>query len=110
MGSQDQRLTAIKAGIVALRSGETGDLTTDNDATVRDDAHVMVVMVGPELLDCVGVGPRKCLEVNGQLFYEGIDGFRHEEGYSYRLKIERCDAFPGPRRSPLRTPPDTAIA
>ena len=78
MGSLDQRLMAIEAGMAALRSGETGQLTTDNDLTGWDDAHVMEVTVGPKLLDCVGVGPRKCLEVNGQLFYEGIDGFKHE--------------------------------
>ncbi len=47
------------------------------------------------MLDCVGLGPRKCLEVNGRFFYEGIDGFKHEEGYTYRLKIEQYDAFPG---------------
>ena len=46
------------------------------------------------------VGPRKCLEVNGRLFYEGIDGFKHKKGYTYRLKIERYDAFPGEKEPP----------
>ena len=96
----DQRLMDIEAGMAALRSGETGELTTDNDTTGAYDAHVMEVTVGPKLLDCVGVGPRKCLEVNGQLFYEGIDGFKHEEGYTYRLRIERYDAFPGEEEPP----------
>ena len=100
MGSLDQRLMAIEAGMAALRSGETGELTTANDLTGWEEVHVMEVTVGPKLLDCVGVGPRKCLEVNGQLFYEGIDGFKHEEGYTYRLKIERYDAFPGEEEPP----------
>ena len=100
MGSLDQRLKAIEAGMAALRGGETGELTTDNDLTGWDDAHVMEVTVGPKRLDYVGVGPRKCLEVNGQLFYEGIDGFKHEEGYTNRLKIERYDAFPGEEEPP----------
>lgn len=63
-------------------------------------AKVMEVMVGPELLDCVGVGPQKCMEVNGDFFYGSIDGFEHEEGYNYRLKIERYDAFPGEKEPP----------
>ena len=60
----------------------------------------MEVTVGPKLLDCVGVGPRKCLDVNGRFFYEGIDAFKHEEGYNYRLKIERCDALSGREGAP----------
>ena len=100
MGSLDQRLMAIEAGMAALRSGETGELTTDNDLTGWEEVHVMEVTVGPKLLDYVGVGPRKCLEVNGQLFYEGIDGFKHEEGYTNRLKIKRYDAFPGEEEPP----------
>ena len=100
MDSLGQRLMAIEAGMAALRSGDTGGLTTDNDTTGGDDANVMEVTVGPKLLDCVGVGPRKCLEVNGQLFYEGIDGFKHEEDYTYRLKIQRYDAFPGEAEPP----------
>ena len=49
----------------------------------------------PKPLERVGVGPRKCPELNGELFRESIYGFEREEGYSYRLKIERYDAFPG---------------
>ncbi len=60
----------------------------------------MEVTVGPRLLDCVGVGPRKCLEVDGQFFYESINGFKHEEGYTYRLKIERYEAYPGEEEPP----------
>ena len=56
---------------------------------------VLEVTVGPELLDCVGVAEMKCMEVDGEYFYESIDGFDHEEGYTYRLKIERFEAFPG---------------
>ena len=65
--------------------------------------------VGPELLDCVGVGPRKCLEVGGELSYGRIDEFKHEEGHTYRLKIEPIRRISGKRKSPLRTPLGTAI-
>ena len=101
MDSLDQRPMAIEAAQAALgNTGDTRELTTDDDSTGRDDVTVMEVTVGPELLDCVGVGPRQCLEVNGRFFYEGIDGFKHEEGYTYRLKIERYDAFPGEKEPP----------
>ena len=59
-----------------------------------DDSTTLVVIVGPELKDCVGAGPMKCLEVNGELFYETIEGFDFEEGFIYRLEIERYNAWP----------------
>ena len=104
LDSLDQRLIAIEAGVAAL--GNTGDMREsddDDDSTGSEDVKVMEVTVGPKLLDCVGLGPRKCLEVNGRFFYEGIDGFKHEEGYTYRLKIERYDAFPGQKEPPQDT-------
>ena len=55
----------------------------------------LLVTVGSELEDCAGPASMKCLLVNGELFYDTIEGFDHEEGFYYRLKIEREDAFPG---------------
>lgn len=61
---------------------------------------VRAVTVGPELVDCVGVGPRLCMVVDGELFYDAIDGFEYEEGYHYRLRIEQYDAWPGQEEPP----------
>jgi len=42
--------------------------------------------VGPQLVDCEGVAPQKCLQVKDspdgeyRLFYDQIDGFEVEEG------------------------------
>ena len=77
-----------------------GPLNSSDESATGDEVKMMEVTVGPELLDCVGVGPRKCLEVDGKLFYDGIDGFKHEEGHTYRLKIERYDAFPEEEEPP----------
>ena len=75
----------------------SGDL--DSDVSYGDsdgpEGTVMDVTVGPELVDCVGVAEMKCMVVDGEYFYESIEGFDHEEGYTYRLKIERFEAFPG---------------
>lgn len=49
--------------------------------------------VGPELADCVGVGPQQCLLVKEnpddeyQYFYSSIAGFEYEPGYTYELRV-----------------------
>lgn len=72
----------------------------ENTGPANGGREVKEVTVGPELLDCVGVGPMKCLEVDGGLFYETIHGFDYEEGYTYRLKIEQYEAYPGREEPP----------
>lgn len=61
-----------------------------------------MVAVGPELVDCVGVGPQECMIVDGEFFYQPIEGFTHEPGYVYELRVERYEAYPG------REPPQDA--
>ena len=55
---------------------------------------VLEVTVGPELAECVGVGPMQCLVVDEELFYDSIEGFEYVEGYVYRIRMERYDAWP----------------
>ncbi len=49
--------------------------------------------VGPELVDCVGVGPMKCMLVKEnpedeyQFFYSEIEGFTFEPGFTYELRV-----------------------
>ena len=56
--------------------------------------RVVRMWVGPDLVDCVGVGPQKCLlvkeseEADWEFFYDGIEGFDHIEGVSYVLEVE----------------------
>ena len=64
---------------------------------------IQEVTVGPELVECVGSHPQQCLVVDGELFYDPIDGFRHQAGYRYRLRIERYDRFPGQTEIPQDT-------
>ncbi len=55
--------------------------------------EVVTLYVGPELVDCVGVGPMQCTQVRlspedeYQLFYDTIDGFEFEEGNAYELEV-----------------------
>ena len=56
--------------------------------------RVIRMWVGPDLVDCVGVGPQKCMLVkesegtDWEFFYDGIEGFDHVEGVSYVLEVE----------------------
>jgi len=55
---------------------------------------VITLFVAPELVDCVGVGPRTCMQVrespeeSWELFYSGIEGFEFEPGFFYELRVE----------------------
>lgn len=58
-----------------------------------DAAREATLYVGPELVDCVGVGPMKCMLVKEnpedeyQFFYSQIEGFTFEPGYTYELRV-----------------------
>jgi heat shock protein HslJ len=49
--------------------------------------------VGPEKVDCVGVGPMECFQVKEnpdgewQNFYDQIEGFDWEPGYTYEIRV-----------------------
>ncbi len=55
--------------------------------------RIVTAWIGPELVDCVGVGPQKCMQVKTNpddeygLFYDQIEGFAYEEGYEYELRV-----------------------
>jgi heat shock protein HslJ len=53
-----------------------------------------IIEVAPTQVDCTGVGPQKCLQIKQgkadrgwKLHYSPIQGFNHEPGYTYRLRI-----------------------
>jgi heat shock protein HslJ len=51
------------------------------------------VFVGPEMVDCTGVGQQKCLQIKQNpndeytLFYSTIEGFTFEPGFEYELVV-----------------------
>jgi heat shock protein HslJ len=63
---------------------------------------VKTLYVGPQLVDCAGVAPQKCLQVKDspdgeyRLFYDQIEGFEFEEGKEYVLKVSE---------QPIENPP-----
>ena len=66
----------------------------------RPTSQGQLATVGPARKECYGPFLRMCLVVDGKFFYEEIDGFEHQPGYEYRLRIERYDAFPGQKEPP----------
>ncbi len=65
-----------------------------------EPAIARVITVGPARAECYGPFRRMCLIVDGRYFYDEIDDFTHEPGHTYRLRIERYDAFPGQKEPP----------
>ena len=55
--------------------------------------EIVTLFVGPETVDCVGVGPQTCLLVKENpddeymYFYDTIGGFQYEPGYEYELLV-----------------------
>jgi peptidoglycan/xylan/chitin deacetylase (PgdA/CDA1 family) len=59
-----------------------------------EESNLVTIIIGPDLVDCVGVAPQKCMQVKNQvnedwtLFYDQIQGFEYEEGFEYILVVE----------------------
>ena len=51
------------------------------------------IYVAPQLRDCTGVGPQKCMLIREtpdeawRNFYDQIEGFTYEKGYTYKLLV-----------------------
>lgn len=55
---------------------------------------ILLVQVGSELVPCDMTESMTCMVVNGDVFHDTIEGFEYEEGFIYRLRIEREDLYP----------------
>ncbi len=87
----DSTPEVVEATVVPDDTPEVVEATVEPEG----DTEVMEVTVGPELKECQGVAPQMCMVVDGGLFYQSIEGFEHEAGYEYRLRIERYDPWNG---------------
>jgi len=63
---------------------------------------IVTLDIGPNLVDCVGIVPQKCMLVREEdeqdftYFYDAIEGFDYEPGYNYKLRV---------RKTPIANPP-----
>lgn len=59
----------------------------------QDTGESRTLYVGPVRVDCEGVGPQQCLlvkedpQADYELFYDHIEGFEFEPGYTYELRV-----------------------
>ena len=73
----------------------------------QPDSTEKTLYVGPQLADCVGVAPQKCLQVKDspdgeyRLLYDQIEGFEFEEGKEYVLTVSEL---------PVENPPADSSA
>lgn len=57
----------------------------------------VAMLIAPDLTDCTGEGPQKCMQIKfdpdeeWQFFYDQIEGFEFEEGYRYVLLVEKLE-------------------
>jgi hypothetical protein len=74
----------------------------DEKPEPKPGKQVKTLFVDAELIDCEGEGPMKCLRVREggseewTLLYDGIEGFTHEPGTRYELKVEVSDVSDPP--------------
>ena len=69
----------------------------EGEAGMEESSNIKTFYVGAEQVDCVGVGPQKCLLVKENVedeytyFYDNIGGFDWEAGYEYELLVSVTD-------------------
>jgi heat shock protein HslJ len=68
-----------------------------------EDKNTISLWINSQTVDCVGVGPMKCMQVQEsdtiqegqwQNFYSKIEGFEYEEGFIYHLKVKKEELDP----------------
>ena len=56
-----------------------------------DRPEVILFDIEAHTVPCQGVAPMRCLVVNGEYFYDVIDGYQHIEGQPARIYVERSE-------------------
>lgn len=70
---------------------------TEPPVKPASEGSVQTMFIHEEKADCTGVAPMRCMKVRESesedwtFFYDGIEGFVHEEGYRYELRVEVTD-------------------
>ena len=74
-------------------NGDGGDAVSSGST----EGEIEVFDIAAQTQPCVGVGPMQCLVVNGEFFYNSIEGYTHVEGEAARIcvaKTRRPDPVP----------------
>ena len=60
-------------------------------ATNIESADILTFNIEPYKKDCVGVAPMECFVINGEFFYNLIEGFNFKEGIEYQITVARTE-------------------
>lgn len=69
-------------------------VNTCEDPSAEAQNKTKTLYIDAQLADCEGVGPQKCMKIKENpdeqwsLFYDGIEGFDFQEGYTYQIKVQ----------------------
>ena len=84
------RALALALGVMACASHAPSRETSNQGGAVR-----VTLEVDAHRVACTGVARMQCMRVrvlpdtSWRLFYDRIEGFTYEEGYRWRLEVER---------------------
>lgn len=90
--AEGQLTLTYDGGLLIFATAPAGE--TEDEVDADADGTIKTLFVGPELVDCVGVAPQQCLQVKENeaddwtLFYDQIEGFTHEPGFIYELRVQ----------------------
>ena len=86
------------SGLTQEQSAALGACGIDSGGVSFPDVQVMEATVGPELIDCVGVAPMKCLEVDGQTVLRKHRGVHPRGGLHLQVEDRAIRRLPGQER------------
>ena len=75
--------------VIAGCQTSTKTIANGNFGKPSADGNVSLLQIAAETVPCVSVVPQRCLVVNGEFFYDGIEGYTHTEGQSASIYAER---------------------
>lgn len=83
-----------RAAHASTRSRHSRRHSSRNRHYAKSSGPYKTIWIGPQLVDCQGVSPMKCMMVKYEPdgvwtnYYDAIEGFMYEEGFEYELKIK----------------------
>lgn len=88
-------MLVLALALLALVACAPPESIIDSGSAATTPGKEITLFVGPERVDCVGVGPQQCLRVKfsadgeWELFYDTIEGFTFEPGNEYQLLVKQ---------------------
>lgn len=81
--------TAI-ASALFICAGCTAGISPGGETPGVERGKTETFDISAETVECVRVGPMRCLIVSGELFYDQIEGYDHVEGQSAVICVSKA--------------------